>query len=195
MYSTKSVNRVSHRWPRVARMDSFSMRNGCSGSRSALSARSPMSRSIRSMLRIALFAGVCAVLLHSIPSFAQTDAKTAMERGSDAMRSGSYRDAVDRYHTAYELADDPAIAAEALYWKAFALHRLGGDDDLEEALSTLETAREYYPEHLPSDLEGLEIRFNGALAKRGKASSAEKVQRAAEGDRRSPPGRRARGRS
>ena len=142
-----------------------------------------MSRSIRSMLRIALFAGVCAVLLHSIPSFAQTDAKTAMERGSEAMRSGSYRDAVDRYDTAYELADDPAIAAEALYWKAFALHRLGGDDDLEEALSTLETAREDYPEHLPSDLEGLEIRINGALAKRGKASSAEKVQRAAEGDR------------
>jgi len=139
--------------------------------------------SIRSMQRVTFFAAACAALLLSTPSFAQTDAKTAMERGSEAMRSGSYRDAVQRYQMAYELADDPAIAAEALYWKAFALHRLGGDADLEEALSTLETAREEYPDHLPSDLEGLEIRINGALAKRGKASSAEKVQRAAEGDR------------
>lgn len=134
-------------------------------------------------LRTIFFAGVSAVLLSSTTSLAQTDAETAMERASEAMRSGDYRDAVDGYQEVYELTNDPAIAAEALYWKAFALYRLGGDDDLEAALSALAVAREKYADHVPSDLEGLEIRINGALAKRGKASSAEKVQRAAEGDR------------
>src|SRR5690606_3224174 len=127
MYPTKPVNHVSHRWPRGARMDS-----------SAVSGRSRMTRStrcvctsvrwdafyfsIRSMQRVTFFAAACAALLLSTPSFAQTDAKTAMERGSEAMRSGSYREAVQRYQMADGLADEPAIAAEARYWTACALH-------------------------------------------------------------------------
>ncbi|MEZ4653877.1 MAG: HEAT repeat domain-containing protein [Candidatus Eisenbacteria bacterium] len=132
-------------------------------------------------------AGVCALvcssaLIGSMPAFAQGSYESALEQAKDLLRSSSYREAARAYQAAADEAADAADAADALYWKAFALYRLSGTEDLKQALAALERARAKSPDDLPSDVDGLATRIQGALARRGDASSAEAVTRAAESE-------------
>ena len=73
-----------------------------------------------------------------------------------------------------------AYSADALYYRAFALYRIGGEDDLREAVRVLDTHQSRFPSaRTHGDADDLAIRVKGALAKRGDASSAEAVSAAA----------------
>lgn len=73
-----------------------------------------------------------------------------------------------------------SYAAEALYYRAFSLYRVGGESDLREALNALETAQSRFPKaRTAGDADELRVRIRGALAKRGDASSAAVISAAA----------------
>ena len=75
-------------------------------------------------------------------------------------------------------------AADAPYWRAFALYRLGREDDLREALRALETQRTRFPRAATiADARQLAVRIRGALAQQGDVESAEAVTREASQNR------------
>jgi HEAT repeat protein len=70
--------------------------------------------------------------------------------------------------------------AEALYWEAFALYRLGGRDQLRSALERLERQRTEYPDAATAaDARALISRIQGQLARQGDPAAAAAVGEAA----------------
>jgi len=98
-----------------------------------------------------------------------------------ALNDGDYGRAARLFE---QIADDygeSAYAGDALYWRAFALYRRGGTDDLHDALASLEDQRSRYPSAATrGDASALETRIRGELAKRGEAQAAEEIHRAAD---------------
>lgn len=100
------------------------------------------------------------------------------------------REALDRrdYRRAAELfAQVPArfarsgYAADAYYWRAFALYRIGGTPQLRAALDALDTQRARHPGAATrGDAQALERRIQGELARRGDPAAAIQVAEAAE---------------
>lgn len=71
-------------------------------------------------------------------------------------------------------------APDAHYWRAFALYRSGRNEDLREALKSLEAQQSRFPRAgTIDDGKQLAIRIRGALAQQGDVASAEAVTRAA----------------
>jgi HEAT repeat protein len=71
-------------------------------------------------------------------------------------------------------------APDAPYWRAFALYRSGRNEDLREALKSLETQQSRFPRAgTIEDGRQLAIRIRGVLAQQGDVTSAEAVTRAA----------------
>ena len=69
-----------------------------------------------------------------------------------------------------------AYAADALYWRAFALYRSGGEPELREALRSLASQRSRYPKAATiGDAKALEVRIQGALARRGDPNASAEV--------------------
>jgi HEAT repeat protein len=107
------------------------------------------------------------------------------------------RAALDRrdYRQAAELfAQVPArfprsgYAADAYYWRAFALYRVGGTAQLHAALAALDTQRERFPKAATKgDAKALASRIQGELARQGDPAAAAVVFDAAEDAGRTPP--------
>jgi HEAT repeat protein len=99
----------------------------------------------------------------------------------EALNDGDYGRAARIFE---QIADDygeSAYAGDALYWRAFALYRRGGTDDLHDALASLEDQRSRYPSAATrGDASALETRIRGELAKRGEAQAAEAIHKAAD---------------
>ena len=71
-------------------------------------------------------------------------------------------------------------AADAPYWRAFSLYRLGREPDLREALEALDTQQKQHPRAATiGDARELAIRIRGVLAQQGDVQAAEQVSRAA----------------
>jgi HEAT repeat protein len=100
------------------------------------------------------------------------------------------REALDRrdYRRAAELfAQVPArfarsgYAADAYYWRAFSLYRIGGTPQLRAAVAALDTQRTRHPKAATrGDAQALERRIQGELARRGDPDAAIEVAQAAE---------------
>jgi HEAT repeat protein len=66
-----------------------------------------------------------------------------------------------------------AYAADALYWQAFALYRLGGEESLRRALAALKAQRSRYASAATrGDAAALQRRIQGELARRGDPDAA-----------------------
>jgi HEAT repeat protein len=98
-----------------------------------------------------------------------------------ALNDGDYGRAARIFE---QIADDygeSAYAGDALYWRAFALYKRGGTDDLHDALASLEDQRSRFPKAATrGDASALDTRIRGELAKRGEAQAAEEIHRAAD---------------
>jgi HEAT repeat protein len=107
------------------------------------------------------------------------------------------RAALDRrdYRQAAELfAQVPArfprsgYAADAYYWRAFSLYRVGGTPQLRAALAALDTQRERFPKAATKgDAKALASRIQGELARQGDPTAAAVVTEAAVDAGRTPP--------
>ncbi|HET7623356.1 MAG TPA: HEAT repeat domain-containing protein [Gemmatimonadaceae bacterium] len=98
-----------------------------------------------------------------------------------ALNDGDYGRAARIFE---QIADDygeSAYAGDALYWRAFALYRRGGTDDLHDAIASLQDQRSRYPSAATrGDASALETRIRGELARRGEAQAAEAIHKAAD---------------
>lgn len=109
-------------------------------------------------------------------------ADTLYQVAREALSRGDYREAARLFGRIVEEEPDSEYAPDALYWRAFALYRVGGTDELRSAIGALERQRERYPDAATrGDAETLLVRIRGALARRGDADAAQRVMAAAQG--------------
>ncbi|HJR68107.1 MAG TPA: HEAT repeat domain-containing protein, partial [Gemmatimonadaceae bacterium] len=100
--------------------------------------------------------------------------------GREAINRGNYRRAAELFQEISDSHPRSEYAADAPYWRAFALYRVGGEDELREALKTLDRQQKRFPRATTiADGRELAIRIRGVLAKQGDVESAEEVSRAA----------------
>jgi HEAT repeat protein len=94
----------------------------------------------------------------------------------EALNGGKYRRAADSFAELTRRYPKSGYAADALYWEAFALYRLGGDDDLRKAQQRLELQKRNFPKAgTAGDAATLATRIRGELARRGDSNSAESL--------------------
>ena len=98
----------------------------------------------------------------------------------EALNRGEYRRAAELFREIGAKHPKSAYAADALYWEAFALYRIGTTAELRSALQVLNTQQTRYAQAATqADAATLATRINGTLAARGDATAAAAVERAA----------------
>ena len=115
------------------------------------------------------FSGSRSFRTHAIAPWKSDDPADSLYREARKALSG------DAYQKAYELFQQIRIAfpksvyaGDALYWQAFALQRIGGDDNLRKARSALRVQLTTYPKaSTRSDAAALFTRIDGMLARSG----------------------------
>src|SRR5687767_8674944 len=86
----------------------------------------------------------------------------------ELLNRGEWRRAATAFANLPQRFPNSGYVADAMYWQAFALYRIGGTEDLQTALRSLETMRTKYPQaKTQSDAATLSARIRGALASRG----------------------------
>ncbi len=95
----------------------------------------------------------------------------------EALNSGRFARAAELFARLSERYPRSEYAGDAYYWRAFALYRAGGSDDLKAALKTLEQQGKRFPRAATrGDARTLATRIQGVLARTGDARAAESVQ-------------------
>ena len=122
--------------------------------------------------------------------WAEDDPADSLYRAArEALNDSDYRRAARLFADITARYPKSAYAGDALYWRAFALYKIGGESDLREALRALDAERlRFAKARTISDADELSVRIRGALAKRGDASSAETVTNVAMQGVKCPPG-------
>ena len=91
----------------------------------------------------------------------------------EQLNRGDYRKAAALFRDLPVKFPNSEYVADAPYWQAFALYRVGGTAELQEALTALETQKTKYPRaRTQADASGLAVRIAGALSQRGLAGDA-----------------------
>lgn len=97
----------------------------------------------------------------------------------EALNRGEYSRAAGLFRTFQERFPSARSAPSALYWRAFALYRIGSTEDLRTALTALESQRTRYPATAEdADAAALRVRINATLAARGDQQAAAAVRAA-----------------
>ena len=114
--------------------------------------------------------------------WAQRDPADSLYRAAyETMNKGDYRKAAAMFKEIPAKFQYSAYAADAMYWTAHALYRVGSTPDLQDALQTLEQLKQKYPNSRlrgsQADVAALEVRIAGVLSARGQGGS-EIVKRA-----------------
>ncbi|MFL5494560.1 MAG: HEAT repeat domain-containing protein [Gemmatimonadales bacterium] len=99
----------------------------------------------------------------------------------EALNGRDYARAADLFGQISTRFPRSGYVADAFYWRAFSLYRLGGASQLREGLAALQTQRERFPKAATrGDAAALERRIQGELARRGDSQAAEDITRAAQ---------------
>jgi HEAT repeat protein len=114
-------------------------------------------------------------------SWAGSDPADSLYRlAREALNHGEYRRAAQLFGDISQRFPSSAYAADARYWRAFALYRIGGTSDLRDALTSLQdTSLSYRHASLRADASTLAARIRGALAVQGDPQARAQVGRAA----------------
>ena len=97
-----------------------------------------------------------------------------------ALDRRDYRQAADLFAQVPARYPRSGYAADAYYWRAFSLYRVGGKPQLREALAALDTQRERFPKAATKgDAKALASRIQGELARQGDPAAAMIVAQAA----------------
>ena len=95
----------------------------------------------------------------------------------ELLNRGEWRRAASGFAAIPQRFPNSGYAPDALYWQAFALYRIGGTDDLQTALRSLETLRTKFPSaKTQSDAAALTTRIRGTLASRGDRPSQQALR-------------------
>jgi HEAT repeat protein len=114
-------------------------------------------------------------------AWAQSDPADSLYRlARETLNHGEYRRAAQLFGDISQRFPNSAYAADARYWKAFSLYRIGGAGDLREALTALQDkATVYRQASLQADAAALAARIRGALAAQGDSQAREQLGRVA----------------
>lgn len=114
--------------------------------------------------------------------WAQADPADSLYREArKALSSDAYRKAADMFNQIWRRYPNSTYTPDAYYWQAFALQRLGGDQNIGEALATLETQAQKFPKAATrGDAAALRARMEGVLARRGDQAMASTLMGRAE---------------
>ena len=106
-------------------------------------------------------------------AWSQADPADSLYRlARETLNRGEYRRAAQLFGDIGQRFPNSAYAADARYWRAFALYRLGGTNDLRDALTSLhDDSRIYRQASLRADAPALAARIRGALAMQGDAQA------------------------
>lgn len=102
-------------------------------------------------------------------------ADSLWRRGRIAISEESWDEAARAFERIVDRYPNSTYAGDALYWQAFALQRLGGQDDLRRGVRALETQKEKYPKaatYASGESNALLTRLQGRLARTGDAEAA-----------------------
>ena len=95
----------------------------------------------------------------------------------ELLNRGEWRRAASGFGAIPQRYPNSGYAPDALYWQAFALYRIGANDDLQAALKSLETLRTKFPSaKTQSDAAALTTRIRGTLASRGDRASEQAIR-------------------
>jgi HEAT repeat protein len=114
-------------------------------------------------------------------AWAQSDPADSLYRlAREALNRGEYRRAAQLFGDITQKFPNSVYAADARYWRAFALYRLGGTSDLHEALNVLQdTGSSFRQARLSTDAPVLATRIRGALAAQGDGQARKALNEAA----------------
>ena len=109
-------------------------------------------------------------------AWAQNDPADSLYRAAnEVMSKGDYRKAATLFKELPVKFPYSAYAADAMYWSAHALYRVGATPDLQEALQILEQMKTKYPNsrlrNSQGDVAALQTRIAGVLSTRGQGGS------------------------
>jgi HEAT repeat protein len=111
-------------------------------------------------------------------AWAQADPADSLYRlARETLNRGEYARAAELFNSITQRFPNSAYASDARYWRAFALYRIGGTNELHAALATLqENNRGYRQASLQADAGALAARIRGALAMKGDPNAARDVK-------------------
>lgn len=114
------------------------------------------------------------------PSHDQDPADSLYRAARGALNGNDYRRAANLFRQITTRHPRSAYAADAFYWEAFALYRLGGTENLRAAITRLdEQGRQHPRAGTRGDANALATRIRGSLAREGDSDAAERVTRQA----------------
>jgi HEAT repeat protein len=103
-------------------------------------------------------------------------------RAREALNRGEYTRASTLFQSLEQRYPRSRVAPAALYYRAFALYRAGGTEELRTAVAALKAQQERYPEAASDpDAAALRTRLYAALAARGDAQAATALRAATAG--------------
>jgi HEAT repeat protein len=110
-----------------------------------------------------------------------TQADTALAAARRVLDDGDFREAAQMFQRVADRYPRSSQAADALYWRAYALFRNGSSSSLNSALSSLNDLNRLYPSSSAAkgDAGSLKIRICDALARRGDEQCAADIVAAA----------------
>lgn len=109
--------------------------------------------------------------------YPQDPADSVYKEARSLLNRGEWRRAATMFGQVAGRTPASAYAADALYWQAFSLYRIGGMTELREALAALDARKSRFPRAgNADDAESLTTRVTGALASRGDATATRRLQ-------------------
>jgi len=114
------------------------------------------------------------------PRYSQDPADSTYRAARTLLNRGEWRRAATMFASIATRYPNSEYRADALYWQAFALYRIGGTAELREAMTVLSDRKTRFPNaRSESDAATLENRIRGALAARGDAAASAELARTA----------------
>ena len=114
--------------------------------------------------------------------FTDDPADSLYRAARETLNKGDYRRAATLFRQVVDRYPQSSYVADALYYQAFALARLGTDKDLRQALAVLDEQRKRFPEAASgADVRTLVTRIQGQLAKNGDPAAVKLLIDAAKG--------------
>ena len=107
-------------------------------------------------------------------------ADSAYRVARELFNRGEYGQAAQAFRVLPTRYPNSAYAPEAAYYEAFSLYRIGGTNELRQALTALEASKTKYPNAKSrTEMTNLATRIRGALARGGDAQAAAELSRTA----------------
>ena len=114
------------------------------------------------------------------PWLSQDPADSLYRSARDLLSKSQYRSAAETFRQISARYPSSGYAPDAMYWHAYSLYKIGGQNELQTALQLLQQQRQKFPNANVQD-PALLTRIQGELATRGDANAAQAVANRASG--------------